>query len=112
MCPEDFGLRDAERRGLPCCVRHRDGGELVHLDDAESNAGIGLDLLLEVLRELFVALRGDDRERVGVEAAQPLALLVHAQPQTAPDGLPALAFGAHLADGADLEYVRVVPPLA
>ena len=82
------------------------------LDDAEADAGVLLDLLLKVLGELLVALRGDDRQRVDVKAAQPFALLVHAKPQAAADRLAALPFGAHLAQGADLEDVRVVPALA
>ena len=71
-----------------------------------------LDLLLEVLGELLVAFGGDDGERVDVEAPEAFALLVHAETQAAPDRLPALALGAHLADGANLEDVRVVPALA
>ena len=102
----------AQRRGPPGVVRHRDGGELVLFHDAEADAGVVLDLLLEVLGELLVAFGGDDRERVDVEAAQAFALLVHAQTQAAADGLPALALGAHLAEGANLEDVRVVPALA
>ena len=97
---------------LPVGVRHRDGGELVLLHDAEADAGIVLDLLLEVLGELLVAFGGDDGQRVDVEAAQALALLVDAETQAAADGLAALALGAHLAQGANLEDVRVVPALA
>ena len=82
------------------------------LHDAEADAGVGLDLLLEVLGELLVALGGDDGERVDLEAAQALALLVDAETQAAADGLAALALGAHLAQGANLEDVRVVPALA
>ncbi len=110
--PDGFRLRHAQRRGPPGFVRHRDGGELVLLHDAEADAGVGLDLLLEVLGELLVALGGDDGQRVDVEAAQPFALLVDAQPQAAPDGLAAFPLGAHLAEGANLEDVRVVPALA
>ena len=82
------------------------------LDDAEADAGVVLDLLLQVLGELLVALGGDDRERVDVEAAQALALLVDAQTQAAADRLAALALGAHLAQRANLEDVRVVPAFA
>jgi hypothetical protein len=83
----------------------------VLLDDAEADAGILLDLLLQVLGELLVALGGDHGQRVDLEAAHPLAVLVHAQPQAAADGLPALALGLDVAQGADLEHVRVVPAL-
>ena len=87
------------------------GGELVLLHDAEADARVGLDLLLEVLGELLVALGGDDGQRVHVEAPQPLPLLIHAEPQAAPDGLAAFPLGAHLAQGTNLEDVRVVPAL-
>ena len=62
--------------------------------------------------ELLVAFCGDDGERVDVEAAHPFALLVHAETQAAADRLAALALGAHLAQGADLEDVRIVPAFA
>ena len=81
------------------------------LHDAEADAGVVLDLLLQVLGELLVALGGDDGQRVDLEAAQALAVLVDAEAQAAADGLAALALGAHLAQGADLEDVGVVPAL-
>ena len=99
-------------RGPPGFVRHRDGGELVLFHDAKADAGVFLDFLLQILGELLVAFRGDDGERVDVEAPQPFALLVDAQAQAAADGLAALALGAHLAQGANLEDVRVVPAFA
>ena len=109
--PDGLRLRDAQRRGVPGRIDDRDGGELVLLHDAEADARVGLDFLLEVLGKLLIALGGDDRQRVHVESAQALALLVHAEPQAAPDGLAALALGAHFAQGANLEDVRVVPAL-
>ena len=54
------------------------------LDDAEADARLCLDLLLQVLGELLVALRGDDGQRIDLEAAQALALLVDAQAQARP----------------------------
>src|SRR6185312_8403602 len=51
-------------------------------------------------------------ERVDVEAPQAFTLLVDAETQAAADRLAALALAAHLADGAKLEDVRVVPALA
>ena len=71
-----------------------------------------LDFLLEVLGELLVALGGDDRQGVDVESPQAFSLLVDAEPQAASDGLAAFALGAHFAEGANLEDVRVVPALA
>src|SRR5438477_7858467 len=82
------------------------------LDNAETNAGVVFDLLLQVLGKLLVALGGNYREGVDVEAAQPRALLVHAQAQAAPDSLPPLLLAAHLTQGANLEHIRVVPALA
>ena len=101
------------RRGPPSVVRHRDGGELVLLHDAEADAGILFDFLLKILGELLIAFRGDDGECVDVEATKPFARAgIHAETQAAPDGLAAFAFGAHLAEGANLEDVRIVPALA
>ena len=109
MLPERLRLLEAQRRRRAVRVGHRDGGELVLLDDAEADAGVLLDLLLQVLGELLVALGRDHGQRVDLEAAQPLALLVHAQAQAAADGLAPLALGADVAQGADLEDVGVVP---
>ena len=108
------GLRLRQRPApwcAPAVIDDRDGGELVLLHDAEADARVGLDLLLEIFGKLLIALGGDDRQRVHVETAQPIPLLIHAEPQAAPDGLPALSLGAHFAEGANLEDVRVVPAL-
>ena len=53
------------------------------LHDAEADAGIGFDLLLEVLGKFFVAFRGNNRERVDFKAVPALALLIDAQAQAA-----------------------------
>ena len=45
----------------------------MRLHDAEANPRVGLDLLLKVLGERFVAFRRDDRERIDVKAAQAFA---------------------------------------
>jgi len=87
------------------------GRELVLFDNAETDAGIGLDLLLKIFGEGFVALRGDHGEGVDLEAAQSFALLVDAQAQTAPDGLAAFALGADFAQRANLEHVGIIPAL-
>ena len=81
------------------------------LDNSELNAGILLDFLLEILGELLIAFGCDYRKRVDLEPAQPLALLVDAQPQASADRLPPLAFRAHFAKGANLKNVRIVPAL-
>ena len=109
--PQFLGLLDAERRAGAILVSHRHGRKLVRLDDAEADAGVVLDLLLQVLGELLVALRRDDGERVDLEAAQALAFLIDAEAQTPTDGLPPLALGLNVAQRADLEDVGVVPAL-
>ena len=112
MLPQHLRLLEAQRRGLAVRAGDGDAGELVLLHDAEANAGVVLDLLLQVLGELLVALGGDHGQRVDLEAAQALAVLVHAQAQAAADGLAALALGPHVAQGANLEDVRIVPAFA
>ena len=49
------------------------------------------DAPCQVLGELLVAFRGDDSQCAYLEAEHALAFLVHAQAQTAADGLAALA---------------------
>ena len=84
----------------------------MRLDDTEADAGVGLDLLLEVVRELLVALRRDNGQGVDLEATQADAVLVHAEAKTTADRLATLALGADVAQPTDLEDVRVVPALA
>jgi len=67
--PDGFRLGHAKGCGPPCFVRHRDGGKLVLFHDAKANAGVGLDLRLEVRGELLIAFRGDDSERIDIKAA-------------------------------------------
>ena len=111
---EGLGGLDAEAGAVSprVGVGDGDGGELVALDDAEADAGVGLDLLLELLGELPVALAGDDGERVDGAVADAAAVLVDADAEAAADGLAPLALGADVAERADLEHVGVVPPLA
>ena len=71
--------------------------------------GVLLDLLLETRGEVLVGLRGHHGQRVDVEPADPLAVLVDAQPEPAADRLPPLALRPDVPKGADLEDVRVVP---
>ena len=82
FCPQvhPYVLRcvESERRHLSVLAGDGNGSELVRLHDTEANPRILLDFLLQVLGELFVALHRDDRERIDVEAAQALAVLVDA----------------------------------
>ena len=91
--------RDTQRGGAAQRVDDRDQGELLPLDNAETNAGVGLDFLLQALGELLVALGGDDREDVDLGVPHAVARLVDTEPQAAADGLPALDLGAHLPQG-------------
>ena len=97
VVPDRFRLANAHGAVRPDGSVTGIDGELVLLDDAEADSRVLLDFLLKVFGELLVALGRDHGQRVHVEAAQPLALLVHTEPQAAADGLPALALGAHLA---------------
>src|ERR1700722_20020138 len=80
-------------------------------DDTEADARILLDLLLQVLRKLLVALGRDYRQCVDIEAVPPVAILIDAQPQSTPYRLTALPFGAYFTQRANLKHVRVVPSL-
>ena len=87
-------------------------GELMGLDNSEADAGIILDLLLKFIGKLLVAFGGDHGQRVHLKSAQAIAVLIHAQAQTAADGLAALLFRCHVAQDANLEDVGIVPALA
>ena len=63
----------------------------------------------QLLGELLITFEGDNSKRIDLEAMQPIAVLVHAQAQAATNSLPALAFGLDIAQGADLENIRVIP---
>lgn len=69
----------------------------MRLDDAEADAGLRFDFLLQVLGEVLEALSRDDREGVDVESAPALAVLVDAQPEAATDRLTAPSLGADVA---------------
>jgi hypothetical protein len=77
VLPDGLRPLNAQRRGAPPVIDDRNGSELVLLHNAEADARVGLDLLLEVLGKLFVAFGGDDRQRVHVEAPQSLPLLIY-----------------------------------
>ena len=75
--------------------------------------------LLQVVHEGAVAFVGDDGQFVDVVyvVAQRLvihavAVLVHAEAQAASHFLPFVHFRVRVAQRADLEYFRIVPPLA
>src|ERR1019366_5742896 len=112
MLPQDLRLFEAQRRGPAVSSRSADSGELVRLHDAEADPGFVLDLLLELLGKLFVALGRDHRQGVDLEAAEALAVLVNAEAQAASDRLATLLFRRHFPEGADLEHVRIVPAFA
>ena len=70
-----------------------------------------LELLLQAVGEIVVAFIGDDGEHVRLWVVQALAILVHAQAQTATDFLALGQVVLCLDERADLEHVGVVPAL-
>ena len=94
---------------MPISAGHGNGGKLVRLHDAEADAGVFLDFLLQVLGKLFVVFRGHHSQGVDLEAAYPLTILIDAQAQATANGLAALALGLNVTQGANLEHVGVVP---
>ena len=70
MFPQILRRFGTESRRLSVCADDRNGRELMLLHDAEADAGVGLDLLLEVLGKFFVAFCGNNRERVDLKAMQ------------------------------------------
>jgi hypothetical protein len=116
VLPKLCGRGRAKWLGFAVFGLDHDRGKLMRLDDTELDAGVLLDLALEVLREILVAFRRNDGEGVDLVAAnapsffRPVAHNGQTKPAT--DGLPTLAFGAHVAQGANLEDVGVVPAFA
>ena len=110
--PQRFGLIHAKRYCLTVGGRDSNRGELVTRNDPEPDACVVFDFLLQLFRELLVALSCDHRQRVDLKALEPLAFLIDAQPQATSDRLPPFTFGSNVAEGADLEHVRVVPTFA
>src|SRR5207253_982928 len=102
-------LVESKWRGRAVGVGDRHGGKLVLLDNSKSQARVLLDLLLQMLGKFLIAFGGYDRERVHVEAALSVAVLIDAEPQAAADRLPPLALRPHFAQGANLEDVGIVP---
>ena len=88
----------------------RDLREAFRGDDAELEV-LRLELLLQAVGELVVALVRDDGEHVRLGIVQALAVLVHAQAQTAADLLALGQIVLCLNERADLEHVGVVPAL-
>ncbi len=75
----------------------------------ELNPGVILNVLLQILGELLVTFRGNHRQRIDLEAAQPLTLLIDAQTQATTNGLPTPTLSLAGREVANLEDVRVVP---
>jgi hypothetical protein len=65
-------------------LSHGNPGKFVVMHHAELNTRIFLDVLLQVLGKLLIALRGNHGQRIDLEATQPLALLIDAQAQPRP----------------------------
>ena len=86
--------------------------ELMRLNDTKADSGILLDLALQVLGKLFIALPRHHRQRIHLKAAQALPALIDAKTQPAPDSLPPFPLGANIAQSANLEHIRVIPSLA
>ena len=88
--------------------------------DGFGTVGDGLrQLRLQTAREAVITLVGDDRQHIhGMDVVaqhvlvHALAVLVHAEAQSAPHLLALADAAPALLQGADLEDVRVVPPLA
>ena len=112
MVPEPLRRLDAERPGFAVLALDDEGRERVPLHQAEADPRFLLDLPLQVLGELLVALAGDDGQGVHLESALPLAGLVDAEAQAPADGLPAFPLRRYVPQGADLEHVGVVPAFA
>ena len=93
VLPKNFGLIEAKRHWLAVGSGGDDASKLMNLQDAETDAGLYLELFLKALGELLVALGCDDGERVHLEAAQALALLIHAKAQPTPNCLSTLLLG-------------------
>ena len=88
MIPQDFGRLDAKRLNLSVnAVNDRNRRELMPRHHAKAEPGVLLNFLLEILGERLVAFHRDDGQRVDLEAAQALTVLVDAEAQTAADGL-------------------------
>ena len=101
------------RFSSPVSSYGRDLGELAHADQADADTGVAV-LLLEAVGELAVGLVGHDRQlsdaTIGAHARSRLVLTGRRRPR--PMVWRRSVCFAHLAQGADLEDVRVVPALA
>ena len=84
----------------------------MRFNNAEFDAGVFLDFGLKVLGKIFIAFGCYYGQGVYIVAAQPLAVLIDAEAQAPSDSLAAFAFTAHVAQGANLEDVRVIPAFA
>ena len=110
--PENqFGVFQTEVFRLSIGVDDGDVGEGVLLHQAELDFLLFLNLVLEVGGEVLERLIRHHGQGVHLEAGDALALLVDADAQTAPDHLAAPHLAGDLVQRANLEDVRIVPPL-
>ena len=78
VLPQNLRRIAAESCCLSVFAADGNGRKLMRPHDTKANPRFGLDLLLQVLGELFVALRSNYRERVDIETVLALTLLVDA----------------------------------
>ena len=81
----------------------------MRLHNAETDAGVGFDFLLQVFSKIFVPFGGDYSQGVYLESTDALSLLVHTEAQAASDGLAAFALGTHFTQCTNLKHIGVVP---
>src|SRR6185437_15441247 len=84
---------------------------VLHHIGLETYAGFD-HLCLQLTGEILIALVGNYRQPVHLPIPHTLAVLVHGKAQTAPDLLALLDVRAGFGQGANLEYVWIVPALA
>ena len=67
--------------------------------------------LLQILGETFITFVGNHGQHIHALIAHAFAVLVHCQPQPAPDFLPFFNDRAGFVERANLEYIGIVPAL-
>ena len=77
------------------------------------------DFCLQSLRETVIAFTGNDSQHIDIlyffaqhVGVHTLTVLIHAEAQATPDFLPLTHLTVALLQGADLEYIRVIPALS
>src|SRR5437016_5222957 len=109
ILPEPSRLIHTQRNSLSIRTRDRYGSKLVCFHNTKPNASIGLNLPLEILGELLIALSRNDSKRVHIKAMKTITILIDTQAQAATNGLSALSFSLDITQSANLEYIGVVP---